>query len=85
MKEERGKEWEMGIDMGHQGVTRTVDSLADDASELLLSLGVLVSDVAFQGCLAAQHLAAQLAGEQLLRRLGVQRVEGQPRRHRGEH
>ncbi|KAL2722477.1 hypothetical protein V1478_009340 [Vespula squamosa] len=66
----------IGIDMGHQGVTRTVDSLADDASELLLSLGVLVGDVAFQGCLAAQHLAAQLAGEQLLRRLGVQRVEG---------
>ncbi|KAI4500995.1 hypothetical protein M0802_003798 [Mischocyttarus mexicanus] len=71
--------------MGHQGVTRTVDSLADDASKLLLPFGVLVGDVTFQGCLAAQHLAAQLAGEQLLRRLGVQRVEGQPRRHRGEH
>ncbi|KAL2741890.1 hypothetical protein V1477_009519 [Vespula maculifrons] len=74
----------IGIDMGHQGVTRTVDSLADDASELLLSLGVLVSDVAFQGCLAAQHLAAQLAGEQLLRRLGVQRVEGVARTWKSE-
>lgn len=57
----------IGIYMGHQGITRAVHPLADDASVLLLSLGVFVGNVAFQGCFAAQHLAAQLAGEQLLR------------------
>lgn len=43
----------IGIYMGHQGVTRAVHPLADDASVLLLSLGVLVGNVAFQGCFAA--------------------------------
>lgn len=74
----------IGIDMGHQGVTRAVDPLADDASVLLLSLGVLVGHVALEGCFAAKHLAAQLAGEQLLRRRCVQGVERQTW-HGGEH
>lgn len=72
------------IDMGHQGVSRTVDPLADDTSVLLLSFGVLVSHVTFEGCFAAKHLATQLAGEELLRRRGVERVQGQPW-HGGEH
>lgn len=57
----------IGIYMGHQGVTGAVYPLADDASVLLLSRGMLVGDVAFQGCFAAQLLVAQLAAEQLLR------------------
>lgn len=43
----------IGIYVGHQGVTRAIYPLADDASVLLLSLGVLVGNVAFQGCFAA--------------------------------
>lgn len=74
----------IGIDMGHQGVSRAVDPLADDASVLLLSFGVLVGNVAFQGCFAAKHLATQLAGEQLLGSRCAQRVQGQPW-HGGEH
>lgn len=43
----------IGIYMGHQGITRAVYPLADDASVLLLSFGVFVGNVAFQGCFAA--------------------------------
>lgn len=43
----------IGIYMCHQGITRAVHPLADDASVLLLSLGVFVGNVAFQGCFAA--------------------------------
>lgn len=74
----------IGIDMGHQGVSRAVDPLADDASVLLLSFGVFVGHVAFQGGFAAKHLATQLAGEELLGRRCVQRVQRQPW-HGGEH
>lgn len=74
----------IGIYMGHQGVTGAVDPLADDASVLLLSLCVLVRYVSLEASLAAQNLAAQLAGEELLRRGCVQRVQRQTW-HRGEH
>lgn len=43
----------ISIYMGHQGITRAVYPLADDASVLLLSFGVFVGNVAFQGCFAA--------------------------------
>lgn len=43
----------ISIYMGHQGITRAVHPLADDASVLLLSFGVFVGNVAFQGCFAA--------------------------------
>lgn len=66
----------ISINMGHQGVSRAVDSLADDTSVLLLSLGVLVRYVTFQRCFTAKHLATQLAGENLLNRR-VQRVQRQ--------
>jgi hypothetical protein len=72
------------INMGHQGVSRAVDPLADDASVLLLSLRVLVGHVTLEGCFAAKYLAAQLAGEELLRRWCVQGVERQTW-HGGEH
>lgn len=49
------------VDVRHERVARAIDPFADYAPILLLALRVLVGDVALQGGLGAQHLAAEMA------------------------
>lgn len=56
------------VDVRHERVPGAVHALADDATVLFLSLGVLVGDVTLEGGLRAQHLTTELAREHLLGR-----------------
>lgn len=58
----------VGVDVGHQRVSRAVHAFADDAAIFLLSLRMFVSDVSLQRCFRTQHFPTQLTREHFLQR-----------------